>query len=91
MSIRVKVRARQLAMNDVADRADNHELRVIIDEIIAKQTGLPCDTGVDYLTDGQFREIVEKAKERLKKKRQEGTAAYLAAEAHYSEVPAGVA
>ena len=76
-------------MHDLADDGSNHEFRVVLDQVISEQTGMPCDEGVDFLSDEQFKDAMEKAKARIKKKKEKasrGEAAYA------KEVPlAGVA
>jgi hypothetical protein len=79
MSIRVKGRLRRMQMHDLADDGSNHEFRVVLDQVISEQTGMPCDEGVDFLSDEQFRDAMEKAKARIKKKKEKasrGEAAY---------------
>lgn len=57
-------------MYDLADDESHRDLRVVLDEIISEQTGMPCDEGVDLLTDAQFRDALEKAKAKIKKKKE---------------------
>ncbi len=68
-----------MQMNDLADDGSNHEFRVVLDQVISEQTGMPCDEGVDFLSDEQFMDAMEKAKARIKKKKEKasrGEAAY---------------
>ncbi len=57
-------------MSDLADDGSHHELRVVLDQVISEQTGMPCDEGVDFLSDEQFMDALEKAKARIKKKKE---------------------
>ena len=57
-------------MYDLADDGSNHEFRVVLDQVISEQTGMPCDEGVDLLTDQQFHDALEKAKAKIKKKKE---------------------
>ncbi len=45
-----------------------HEERVEIDREIERKTGLPCDQGVERLTEFQFRRIVDLVKKRTRAK-----------------------
>lgn len=57
-------------MYDLADDGSHHELRILLDQMISEQTGMPCDEGVDLLTDQQFHDALEKAKAKIKKKKE---------------------
>lgn len=60
MSVKVKEWLRRLGID-----AD-HETRVEIDREIEALTGLPCDQGVERLSEAEFLAIVEGAKRRTK-------------------------
>ena len=57
-------------MHDLADDGSNHEFRVVLDQVISEQTGMPCDECLDLLSDEQFMDALEKAKARIKKKKE---------------------
>ncbi|MFQ6010562.1 MAG: hypothetical protein ACE5KG_00075 [Nitrososphaerales archaeon] len=70
MSIRVKDRLRTMHLYDLADDGAYHELRVELDRLISEETGMPCDEGIDLLSDEQFKDALERAKEKIKKKKE---------------------
>ena len=68
MSIKVKMRLQVAGRYVVARSPEHHDLRVQLDRLIEEVTGLPCDKGVDMISNGQLLVLLEEAGRRLRRK-----------------------